>query len=171
MAHFVKALVLRGRGQYDAALASANAAIAIDPNFAHAYAEKAHLMVFTGRAPEAIETLEFALRLDPLDPGRDMTEWVLCDAHAHLAQWDQAIDWCGKAAANNPSFFWPYFELAAGYAWLGRQTEASNAAAELEKLRPGVTVQDYLRMQSSDNPTFGSGRDRIAEGLRKAGLP
>ena len=43
MAHFVKALVLGGRRQYDAALASANAAIAIDPNFAHAYAEKAHL--------------------------------------------------------------------------------------------------------------------------------
>jgi len=76
MAHFVKALVLGGRGQYDAALASANAAIAIDRNFAHAYAEKAHLLAstFAGgaeRARERAKTLERASAAVPTPVARE----------------------------------------------------------------------------------------------------
>ena len=171
MAHLVKAVALNFKQQNDAALTNANAAIAIDRNFAGAYGFKGYLTLVSGRAAEAVEQLEQALRLDPLDPGRDLTEYNLCKAHAHLAHWDQAIEWCGKAAADNPSNLYPNFELAASYAWLGRRTEASNAVARLEKLLPGVTVKHYLGMNLFDSPVFVSGRDRIIEGLRKAGLP
>jgi hypothetical protein len=35
-----------------------NAAISMDPNFAHAYAEKGHILALSGRAQEAIEPTE-----------------------------------------------------------------------------------------------------------------
>jgi len=65
----------------------------------------------------------------------------------------------------------PYFELAASYAWIGRRGEAAHAVSELLKLRPGTTVQDYVAMQPYGNATFVRGVERIADGLRKAGLP
>jgi adenylate cyclase len=50
---------------------------------------------------------------------------------------------------------------------------AKEAVAHLQRLRPGFTVQSYADFASrtSDNPTFDAQSQRIAEGLRKAGLP
>ncbi len=171
MAHYVKALAADGRLETDATLTSADAAIAIDRNFARAYAVKSNILVVSGRAAEAVEPAEQALRLDPLDPQRDGTEWVLCYAQAHLAHWEQAIEACERSAAINPTFPRPYFELASSNAWIGRREEAAHAVSELERMRPGATVQDYVARQPRGNPTFVRGEDRIVEGLRRAGLP
>ena len=143
---YIKALVSSGRGQYEATLAELDAAIAIDRNFAPAYAEKSHTLVMLGRAEEAIKPVEQALRLDPRSPVRNVWEWYMCDAYAHLAQWEKAIEWCQKSVASNSSLLFPYIELAAANGWLGRPAEASAAVAELQKLKPGFTVQDYLAL-------------------------
>ena len=66
---------------------------------------------------------------------------------------------------------WPYYELAACYGWLGRTADAANAVAELRKRRPEASVQDYGMMQNYPDPQFVRERERIMEGLRKAGLP
>ena len=55
--------------------------------------------------------------------------------------------------------------------WLGREAEANLAIDGLHKLKPGFTVQDFVKSTPSDNPRFQSERARIVEGLRKAGLP
>jgi adenylate cyclase len=168
---FTKATVARGRGQFDAALANLNAAISIDRNFAPAYADKGNTLVMMGRADEAFQPLEQALRLDPRAPGRNIWESYICNAHAHLARWEKAIKWCEKSAASNPSLFWPYIELAAANGWLGRPAAASAAVAKIHKFWPGFTVQDYLSLPKPDNPKWRGEDQRIAEGLRKAGLP
>src|SRR5208337_4488705 len=85
---YIKAQVSSGRGQYEATLATLDAVIAIDRNFANAYAEKSHTLVMLGRAEEAIKPVEQALRLDPRSPVRNIWEWYMCDAYAHLAQWE-----------------------------------------------------------------------------------
>ena len=95
----------------------------------------------------------------------------MCDAYAHLAQWEKAINACQKSIASNPSLLFPYVELTAANSWLGRPAEARAAAAELQKLKPGFTVQDYLALPHPDNAKWESEDQRIVEGLRKAGLP
>jgi TolB-like protein len=152
-------------------LAEMDAAIAADRNLAPAYSEKGHYMIASGRASEAPALIERAIRLDPHDPGASIRQWQMCDAYAHLAQWEQAIDWCQKSAASNPALFWPYFELAASYTWLGRAEDAARAVAELRKRNPDATVELYRFLQDFPNPRFVYERDRIMEGLRKAGLP
>jgi hypothetical protein len=90
-----------------------------------------------------------------------------------LAQWEQAIEWCEKAYAGAPQNWYAVVDIAAANAWMGHDAEARAAVAELLKLRPGVTVQDYVNASYgwSENSTFRRQIDRIVEGLRKAGLP
>ena len=61
--------------------------------------------------------------------------------------------------------------LAAANAWAGHDKEAREAAAQLRKVKPGFTVQTYVGIHFSDDPTFNGQRARIYEGLRKAGVP
>ena len=169
-AHMAKATISELRGQYDAALAQLNAAIESDPSFAEAYAEIGNVMISLGRAEDAFKPIELALRLDPLSNERFFWEYYACIAHAYLAEWDQAIEWCEKSVVSNPALPWPYGALAGAYGWLGRAAEANAAAAEFQKRFPGFTVQKYLGLPSN-NPKVKSQRERFAEGFRKAGLP
>ncbi len=167
LAHFVKALVLEGRGQFDNELAQLNMAIASDPNLAGAYAEKGNASILLGRAADAFEPLEQAFRLDPRERGRNVREYYTCLAHAHLAHWEAATEWCEKSIATDPSFPYPYANLAAAYGWLGRMIERNKTWDQLLKLKPGSTIQQWLQGMPSLNPVWGSEAARIEEGITK----
>jgi hypothetical protein len=49
--------------------------------------------------------------------------------------------------------------------------EAKAAIDGLHKLKPGFTVQDFVKSTPSHNPQYQRERARVTEGLRKAGLP
>jgi adenylate cyclase len=105
------------------------------------------------------------------DPLRYWQQYYMCHAYAHLAQWENSIKWCEITKATNPSLWFSYLDLAAANGWLGRDTEAKAAAADLLRLRPDFNVSDWSKLKFSDNPQFQSEYQRIGEGLRKAGLP
>jgi len=172
-AHWLNGAVLTAKKQFSAAIAEQNAALAIDSNFAGAHWDLGYDLTLTGRAAEALPELETALRLSPRDPARNIWELLICDAHAHLAQWDQAIEWCRKSIATGPSTNWAYANLAAAYGWTGRDADARAVVTELLKVTPGFTVQSWAawRSQSSDDPTYLREQSGIVEGLRKAGVP
>jgi hypothetical protein len=116
--------------------------------------------------------VETALRLSPHDPFHWVWEYNACALHAYLAEWGQAIEWCRKSITSLPKYF-TYANLAAAYAVTGQDTLARAAVAELLKLKPGYTVQQFTdnRNKMSDNPTYLRELQPIIEGLRKAGLP
>ena len=62
-------------------------------------------------------------------------------------------------------------DLAIANAWAGNEKEAGAAAAELQKVYPGFTVQTWLGFDWTDDPTLVAQYERMAEGLRKAGVP
>jgi adenylate cyclase len=170
-AHLAKGMVYFGRKQWESAIAEENAAIADDRNLAEAHAFEGFWQIFIGRAADGLPGIETALRLSPQDPARPFWEFTICHVYAHMAQWDRAIDWCGKSSASNPTSWYPYIDLAAAYSWTGRDAEARAAMTELQKLWPGITLQKWLALDFSKNPTFLSEYRRIGEGMRKAGLP
>ena len=87
----------------------------------------------------------------------------------NMAQWEQAIEWCRKSIASDP-MWWAFADVAAASAFAGRDAEARAAVADLLKLQPGFTVQQWMDFKSiSDNETFQRGNQGIGEGLRKAG--
>jgi adenylate cyclase len=170
-AHLVKGeLLTYGKHQFAAAVAELKVAIETDRNFAPAYAQYGANHWFIGKAAEVIPDIETALRLSPRDPLRNFWELFICHAHAHLAEWEQAVEWCEKSIATRP-YWQAYVDLAAAEGWLGRDAEAKAAIAEALKLRPGLTVQTWYSNRVSDDPAFRKEFERITEGLRKAGLP
>jgi adenylate cyclase len=172
VAHLAKAYVLGfGKRQWAQAIAEADAAIAADPNNAEAHAQRGFWKMFLGQSEDGFSGLETAFRLSPRDPDVPIWQYNMCGLHAHLAQWEQAIEWCEKAHAGAPEFWYPLAELAAANAWAGHDKEAKEAAAQLQKVYPGFTVQTWAGRHRSDDPTYNARDARIIEGLRKAGLP
>ncbi len=170
-AHIAKAEVSFNKQQWTAAISQGEVALADDPNYALARAEPSFWNVFLGHAEDSFTGIETALRLSPRDPDMSWWQWFMCHAHTHLAQWEQAIEWRGKSIASGNQSFFPFVDLAAANAWAGHDKEAKEAAAELQKVYPGFTVQTWAGIHWSDDPTFNAQYQRIVEGLRKAGLP
>ena len=170
-AHMAKAHVFFAKRQWKAAISQTEAALADDPNNAAAHANLSFWNMFLGHSEDGFAGLETALRLSPRDPLVPWWQFYMCDLHTHLAQWEQAIEWCGKSIASGNASMFPYVDLAAANAWAGHDKEAKEAVAQLRKLYPDFTVQSWAGIHWSDDPTFNAQYPRIVEGLRKAGLP
>jgi TolB-like protein/Tfp pilus assembly protein PilF len=169
-AHFAKGELMRGRKRFYEAIASFEAAIALNQNLAPAYAQLSATMILAGRAADAFTYIDKAIRLSPRDPQLHVFYHYKCHAYTHLARDDDTIEWCRKAVAIVP--FWASFiDLISAYGWKGMMDEAHTAIAELKKLMPNYTVSTHASADYSDNPTFRAEYARITEGLRKAGLP
>lgn len=64
-----------------------------------------------------------------------------------------------------------HFYLAASLAHLGRLREARTAVTSGIAVNPTFTIKGFRAGAMSDNPTFLAGRERIYDGMRKAGVP
>jgi adenylate cyclase len=169
--HRIKGMVLAAQRQWRSAIAEAELAIALDPNNARAHADAGAWKMFLGRSEDGFAGLDTAFLLSPRDSAAPVWQLFVCDLHAMLAHWELAIEWCSKAAAGAPQDWYPLAMLAAANAWAGRDKEAKDATAQLQKLYPGFTVQKWAGIHWSDDPTFNAQYQRLVEGLRKAGLP
>jgi tetratricopeptide (TPR) repeat protein len=171
-AHMVKSYIFEAKGQVRAALAEAETAITDDPNNARAIEHAGFLGSFFGHSEDGVAAVETALRLSPHDPTAPIMQVHLCYLHNNLAQWEQAIEWCEKALANNVKERRNALAaLAVANAWAGHDKEAKDAVAELRKVDPAFTVQTVAGRNPSDDPTFKAQFARYLEGLRKAGVP
>jgi tetratricopeptide (TPR) repeat protein len=83
----------------------------------------------------------------------------------------EAAQWAGRAIEANRNFALAHFWLAAALAHLGRLDEARQAIQPGFALAPGFTIARYRAGVQSDNPTYLAQRERIIEGMRKAGVP
>jgi adenylate cyclase len=173
MAHFVKGEIQRAKGRnLDAAVGEYVAAIAINPSLAPAHGALGATKIRLRRSAEAFAPLQMAIQLSSRDPLLNTWYFYVGHAHTHLGQYDEAIDWCSRSIAMKP--FWiAYADLAVANALTGHEREAHAAVAELRRLKPNYTVALWLQDGSawSDNVVFFAEFQRIAEGLRKAGLP
>jgi TolB-like protein/DNA-binding winged helix-turn-helix (wHTH) protein/tetratricopeptide (TPR) repeat protein len=173
MAHLARADSLNNARQPKAALAEVEAVIAEDDNNAKAYADAGYYKMYLGRSEEGVADVETAFRLDPSN--KEAPRWLtrLCFLHTKLAHWEQGIEWCEKAlVADTAAKSWVLGNLAGAYAWAGRDTEAKEAVVRLHGVDPNFTVQTYVtNADFYDDPTFRAQAARLAEGMRKAGVP
>ena len=153
LAHYVKADFLTyEKKQFNDALSELDVAIDNDRNFARAYSLRAGDLIFSGEAKAAAPQVETALQLSPRDPLRNQWEFRLCHAHAHLAEWEQAAEWCQRSIATNAGYWLPYIDLAAASGWLGREGDAKAAIAEQSCCR----ISPYRTGRASSGQTTRS---------------
>ena len=118
-------------------------------------------------------TLLEALRLSP----RDTVAYALDDSYVGWrrrmsAVREQAVGWFRRSIEANHKFS-AYFILAASLAQLGRLDEARSAVKAGPRAQPGLhhLVASAPPDGESDDPTYLAQRERILEGMRKAGVP
>ena len=169
LAHQVASEMHRQDRRFDQAIAEAEAGIALDPNDANSYVTLAGVLIMVGRAKEAADLTQKAMRLDPHYPAFYL--YVLGVASYGEERYAKAAEYLARAAERNPKNHALLIPLAAAYGKMGRKKEAAGTIQSYVELR-GWSVPPTVA-EIADGWPFQSERDseRLVDGLRKAGLP
>jgi TolB-like protein len=155
-------------GENDAALSAIDRAIVVNPNYALAFGLRALVLVFLNRPDEAILAAQQAMRLSPREPLTFL--FVQAHAFAHLAagRYEAGMPWADEALRQNGGLPALRFKLSlCGH--LGQLDEAKECLRRLRELHPGPTVSSVMcDVSRGVAPEIAA---RMAEGLRKAGVP
>jgi TolB-like protein len=146
-------------------------ALALDRNLADAHSWIGMAKVFIGRAEETESHVLEALRLSPRDT--DAYSWMLRAgiAKVSLGRDEEAAVWLLRSVEANRNLVLSHFYLAVARAHLGRMNEAQAAAKAGLALNPTFTIRRFRAGAASDNQTYLAQRERVYEGMRKAGVP
>jgi adenylate cyclase len=84
-----------------------------------------------------------------------------------LGRFEEAITETKKALHRDPDFVLAHLRLAIIYAHMGKEVEAREAAAEIHKVNPGFSAENWAKMVPYKNKKDLA---LVMDGLRKAGL-
>ena len=153
------------------AIAEFEHALTLDRNLVYAHALIGMAKTALGRAEEAESHYREALRLSPQDVAAHHWMSSAGTSKLHLAQDAAAVMWFRRAIEANRNFAFTHLSLAAALAYLGRIDEAHAAAKAGLALEPSFTIGRFRVGARSDNLVYIGGRERIYEGMRRAGVP
>ena len=144
----------------------AERAVELAPSDTFILAAAGHMLAYSGSWEKGMALMARAIALNP-----HHQTWY------HFPQfydaYRQGLDEDALAAAlriTMPGFFWNHTVLAAAYGQLGMTNEAAGAVETLRTLYPGYTVEtlrQHMQLWNFEDELI----DRMADGLRKAGLP
>ncbi len=142
-------------------------AVQLDPNSAWAWSRLGWLDNYTENPDRAIENLEHALRLSPLDPMNFNNYVALGCAREVSEEYDVAVGFFKRALEERPHAQWIYRNLASSLSGAGRMDEAQEAFTCLMEFYPDLTVAK-VKTAMVFSADF---MDRMGENLKKLGLP
>ncbi|MDH3885963.1 MAG: tetratricopeptide repeat protein [Desulfobacterales bacterium] len=166
LTHRLLSQVFLLRRQYEKAIMEIERAIELEPNSGACLFTYGMILRLAGRFDEAIPVLEKAIRLNPITPINYLNN--LAFAYAASEQYEKAVSLWNKAIERNPDYLFAYMGLTAVYQFLGDESKAREAAAEVLRIKPNFSV---LRVEKSSPIKDPAGKKRWIDALRKSGLP
>jgi tetratricopeptide (TPR) repeat protein len=155
-------------GDLDTGASLIERALDLNPNGSLPLIQCGFVRIWLGQPEIAIEHLQKAMRLSPVDTLTFLMHTGMAFAHFTAGRDDEAFGWAEKALLRNP-FLSPATRIAAASAaFLGRTADATKYLALLRQLDPGLRVANIgerVNLRRADD------RERLAGGLRRAGLP
>ena len=153
------------RKRYDLALAQIDRALEFNPSDADNYAYRGTILVWAGRAAEALPWLEGALRFDRAN---GFAAAKLCMAYYFLRRYTEAVDACDrglsqKVGRNTQMMVRPV--LAAAYAALERPEDVKRERAIVARLWPFFDARTFAAQFGTEEA-----RNHVLEGMKKAGF-
>ena len=112
-----------------------------------------------------------SLRLSPRDTFTYHLDGGAGAVKITLGSDEEAVTCLQRAVEANPNYPASHFWLASALAHLGRLDGARFAVQAGLALDPTFTVSRYRKGASSSNPVYLAQRERIYDGMRKAGVP
>jgi len=158
--------ILFFKRDFDRAINEGRKAVNLNPNGASAHSVLATVLTYSGETQEAVDSINTAIRLDPYPP--ILYFHILGFAYRNNGQYGESIEICKYCLEKNPSLLNPYITLASSYALFNRIDKAQSIAKELLLIEPGFTVSLW---EATMQFKYKSEQKKIAEALRKAGLP
>jgi adenylate cyclase len=168
MAHATLAIALATGGQHAEGIAESDLSASLDPNCYEARFAQGYTRLPAGRARDAIEPLQIAIRLNPFGNPFHLTN--LARAHYLAGEYEAALAVAQQARRSTPNFASAHVTMMAALGQLGRAQEARAAMTEaLERF--GNNIRFYM------SPPPNAMRQRrpedtehLIDGLRKAGI-
>jgi TolB-like protein/Tfp pilus assembly protein PilF len=151
--------------RFDLALGQIDRALEINPSDAECFSMRGAILLWAGRAAEALPWLEGALRLDSTNARATL---YLGTAYYFLDQYSESIEALDRALAGNlgrNTQVTGRSVLAAAYAQLDRRPDAGRERTAVMRIAPLLDAEWFASR-------FGTqtAHDHMLEGLKKAGF-
>jgi TolB-like protein/class 3 adenylate cyclase/Tfp pilus assembly protein PilF len=170
-AHLCLGVVQMHTNRVSEGISACERALQLDRNLAAAHAQIGNGKRHLGRPQDTEPHIHEALRLSP----RDASVYVWCMfaglAKLHLGEEDEAVVWLRRSIETNRNYATSHFLLAAALARLGKLAEARSEVHLGLAINPAFTIARVRSIETNENATVIGGQERIADGLRKAGVP
>ena len=145
-----------------------NRALTLNPNDDAAWALSGWVKAWLGEPEAAIQQLAHAMRLSPLDPLTFVMQAAIGFAHFLAGRYDEGSSWAERALRERPDFLLALVPAAVNNALAGYLSAAQRATTALRRLNPSLRISNIGDLIPLRRPEDLA---RLAEGLRKAGLP
>ena len=143
-------------------------ALNLNPNLAAAWRFSGYVRAFLGDPELAIEHLQRAIRLSPLDPLIFIVQNGIVLAHFFAGRYEEALEWALKALRQNPNYAAALIMAAVSGALAGHNEDRDRAVTRLRELDPQVSIANFTNVwplrRAEDLGAF-------EKGLRLTGLP
>ncbi len=146
-------------------------ALALNRNLGAAHAWIGLAKITLGRAEEAEAHIAEAFRISPSDGASFLWTHIQGVAKLHLARDEEATDLFRQSIDSSRNYPLNHFYNAAALSHLGRQSEAEAEVKAGLEISPAFSIPRFRAGAESDNPVYLAQRERIAEGMLKAGAP
>jgi adenylate cyclase len=167
-AHVALGRVHTLHAEHDTAIAHCDIAISLTPSYANAHMGRAHSLLMSGRAREAIDSHDEAMRLSPRDP----ILWAFMASKAialiMLGRYEEGLDWALRAQQLPNTALWAFLPEASALALLDRTDEAKAALERARQLQRDVSVRFVDHTMPITDTDY---RALFVGGLIKAGMP
>ena len=151
--------------KHEEAIAEAQKAIEISPNYADGYMILGHVLWLSDMAEKAVPVLQKAIRLNPYPPSQYFHN--LAWSYYLLGRYDEAIAQAKNAIGVSPKDIVAHRALVCSYVSLDRQKEARAQAEEVLRIDPNFSVDQNAKTSPLKNEDK---LKQITDSYRKAGL-
>jgi tetratricopeptide (TPR) repeat protein len=152
----------------DRALLLIDRALELDENLAIAWQRSGWVRGYAGEPDGAIESLNKAICLNPLDPRVFLTQSAMAFAHFIAGRDDEAADWAATALRVKPNWLPALRVAVASNAMRGKSEETERLMKLYFRIDPEVTIakicEFYPLRREAD-------RQRLIAAMRSAGMP
>ena len=165
-AYHLKGALHMFRGESEMAIAALSRAVELVPSNTEMHGFLAIVLVYAGRAADALASAKMAMRLSPRCP--EFVLWALTETYRWTGAPDKALATAQRCVDESPESANAYIKLASIYSEFDQVQKARKAAEKVLAIDPKFSVLEYGRTQNYTDPTSTR---HVIETLRKAGLP